>query len=37
VLATVWSQVGCLTDRELVRFAEALEIESTELLLLAKF
>ncbi len=36
-LAKVESQVRCVTDRELVRFAEALEVEPTELLRPAKF
>ena len=36
-LAKVESQVRCVTDRELVRFAEALEVEPTELLRSAKF
>jgi hypothetical protein len=36
-LAKVESQVRCVADRELVRFAEALEVELTELLRPAKF
>ena len=36
-LAKVESQVRCVTDRELVRFAEALEVEPNELLRPAKF
>ena len=36
-LAKVESQVRCVTDRELVRFAEALEIDPTELLRPTKF
>jgi len=36
-LAKVESQARCATDRELVRFAEALEVEPTELLRPAKF
>ena len=31
-LAKVESQVRCVTDRELVRFAEALEVDPSELL-----
>jgi hypothetical protein len=30
-------QVRSVTDREVVRFAEALEVEPTKVLLLAKF
>jgi hypothetical protein len=33
----VESQVRCVTDRELVRFAEALEVDPSELLKPAKF
>ena len=36
-LAKVESQVRCVTDRELVRFAEALEVNPSELLKLTKF
>ena len=36
-LAKVESQVRCVTDRELVRFAEALEVEPNELLRPVKF
>lgn len=36
-LAKVESQVRCVTDRELVRFAEALEIDPSELLRPTKF
>lgn len=36
-LAKVESQVRCVTDRELVRFAEALEVEPSELLKPTKF
>ena len=36
-LAKVESQVRCVTDRELVRFAEALEVEPNELLRPIKF
>ena len=36
-LAKVESQVRCVTDRELVRFAEALEVEPNELLWPVKF
>jgi len=36
-LAKVESQVRCGTDRELVRFAEALEVDPSELLKPAKF
>ncbi|MFM8878439.1 MAG: helix-turn-helix domain-containing protein [Verrucomicrobiota bacterium] len=36
-LAKVESQVRCVTDRELVRFAEALEVEPNELLKPVKF
>ena len=36
-LAKVESQVRCVTDRELVRFAEALEVEPSELLRPTKF
>jgi transcriptional regulator with XRE-family HTH domain len=36
-LAKVESQVRCVTDRELVRFAEALEVEPSELLKPARF
>ena len=36
-LAMVESQVRCVTDRELVRFAEALEIDPSELLRPTKF
>jgi transcriptional regulator with XRE-family HTH domain len=36
-LAKVESQVRCVTDRELVRFAEALEVNPSELLKPAKF
>ncbi len=36
-LAKVESQVRCVTDRELVRFAEALEVDPSELLKPAKF
>jgi transcriptional regulator with XRE-family HTH domain len=36
-LAKVESQVRCVTDRELVRFAEALEIDPSELLKPTKF
>jgi transcriptional regulator with XRE-family HTH domain len=36
-LAKVESQVRCVTDRELVRFAEALEVEPNELLKPARF
>ena len=36
-LAKVESQVRCVTDRELVRFAEALEVDPSELLKPSKF
>jgi transcriptional regulator with XRE-family HTH domain len=36
-LAKVESQVRCVTDRELVRFAEALEVNPSELLKPTKF
>ena len=36
-LAKVESQVRCVTDRELVRFAEALEVEPNALLRPVKF
>jgi len=36
-LAKVESQVRCVTDRELVRFAEALEVDPSELLKPARF
>jgi transcriptional regulator with XRE-family HTH domain len=36
-LAKVESQVRCVTDREWVRFAEALEVDPSELLKPAKF
>ena len=36
-LAKVESQVRCVTDRELVRFAEALEVDPSELLKAARF
>jgi transcriptional regulator with XRE-family HTH domain len=36
-LAKVESQVRCVTDRELVRFAEALEVDPSELLSPTKF
>jgi len=36
-LAKVESQVRCVTDRELVRFAEALEVEPSALLKPARF
>ena len=36
-LAKVESQVRCVTDRELVRFAEALEVNLSELLKPARF
>ena len=36
-LAKVESQVRCVTDRELVRFAEALEVNPSELLKPARF
>ena len=36
-LAKVESQFRCVTDRELVRFAEALEVEPSELLKPTKF
>ena len=36
-LAKVESQVRCVTDRELVRFAEALEIDPSELMKPTKF
>jgi transcriptional regulator with XRE-family HTH domain len=36
-LAKVESQVRCVTDRELVRFAEALEVDPSELLRPTKF
>ena len=36
-LAKVESQVRCVTDRELVRFAEALEVDPSDLLKPAKF
>jgi len=36
-LAKVESQVRCVTDRELVRFAEALEVDPSELLKPTKF
>ena len=36
-LAKVESQVRCVTDRELVRFAAALEVEPNELLRPVKF
>ena len=36
-LAKVESQVRCVTDRELVRFAEALEVNPFELLKPTKF
>ena len=36
-LAKVESQVRCVTDRELVRFAEALEVNTSELLKPTKF
>ena len=36
-LAKVESQVRCVTDRELVRFAEALDVDPSELLKPAKF
>ena len=36
-LAKVESQVRCVTDRELVRFAEALEVDPSVLLKPARF
>jgi len=36
-LAKVESQVRCVTDRELVRFAEALEVDPSELLKPTRF
>ena len=36
-LAKVESRVRCVTDRELVRFAEALEVNPSELLKPTKF
>ena len=36
-LAKVESQVRCVTDRELVRFAEALDVDPSELLKPARF
>jgi len=36
-LAKVESQVRCVTDRELVRFAEALEVNPSELLKPTRF
>ncbi len=36
-LAKVESQVRCVTDRELVRFAEALDVDQSELLKPTKF
>ncbi len=36
-LAKVESQVRCVTDRELVRFAAALEVQPSELLKPARF
>jgi transcriptional regulator with XRE-family HTH domain len=36
-LAKVESQIRCVTDQELVRFAEALKVEPTELLRPMKF
>ena len=36
-LAKVESQVRCVTDRELVRFADALQVEPSELLRPTKF
>jgi transcriptional regulator with XRE-family HTH domain len=36
-LAKVESRVRCVTDRELVRFAEALEVDPSELLKPTKF
>ena len=36
-LAKVESQFRCVTDRELVRFAEALEVDPSELLKPTKF
>ena len=36
-LAKVESQVRCVTDRELVRFAEALDVDPSELLKAARF
>ena len=36
-LAKVESRVRCVTDRELVRFAEALEVKPSELLKPTKF
>ncbi len=36
-LAKVESQVRCVTDRELVRFADALEVDPSDLLKPAKF
>jgi len=36
-LAKVESQVRCVTDRELVRFAEALDVDPSELLKPTKF
>ena len=36
-LAKVESQVRCVTDRELVRFAEALEVNPSEILKPTKF
>ncbi len=36
-LAKVESQVRCVTDRELVRFAEVLDVDPSELLKPARF